>query len=48
MKFCLQLNPQVSIGTATMLPRFDWTPGLPRQDILDSMRLFGERVIQKL
>jgi alkanesulfonate monooxygenase SsuD/methylene tetrahydromethanopterin reductase-like flavin-dependent oxidoreductase (luciferase family) len=31
-----------------MLVRFDWTPGLPQEEILQSMRLFGERVIQKL
>jgi alkanesulfonate monooxygenase SsuD/methylene tetrahydromethanopterin reductase-like flavin-dependent oxidoreductase (luciferase family) len=36
------------IGTAIMLPRFDWTPGLPQEDILESMRLFGEQVIQRL
>jgi alkanesulfonate monooxygenase SsuD/methylene tetrahydromethanopterin reductase-like flavin-dependent oxidoreductase (luciferase family) len=36
------------LGTATMLPRFDWTPGLAQEDILESMRRFGERVIQKL
>jgi alkanesulfonate monooxygenase SsuD/methylene tetrahydromethanopterin reductase-like flavin-dependent oxidoreductase (luciferase family) len=31
-----------------MLVRFDWTPGLPQEEILQSMRLFGEKVIQKL
>ena len=31
-----------------MLVRFDWTPGLPQEEILTSMRLFGEKVIQKL
>ena len=31
-----------------MLPRFDWTPGLPQDEILASMRLFGEEVIQQL
>jgi len=31
-----------------MLPRFDWTPGLPQDEILASMRLFGEKVIQQL
>ncbi|HEY7248681.1 MAG TPA: LLM class flavin-dependent oxidoreductase [Xanthobacteraceae bacterium] len=31
-----------------MLVRFDWTPGLAQEEILKSMRLFGERVIQKL
>jgi alkanesulfonate monooxygenase SsuD/methylene tetrahydromethanopterin reductase-like flavin-dependent oxidoreductase (luciferase family) len=36
------------LGTSYMLPRFDWTPGLPQNEILASMRLFGERVIQKL
>jgi alkanesulfonate monooxygenase SsuD/methylene tetrahydromethanopterin reductase-like flavin-dependent oxidoreductase (luciferase family) len=36
------------LGTSTMLVRFDWTPGLPQEEILTSMRLFGEKVIQKL
>lgn len=36
------------LGTSYMLPRFDWTPGLPQEEILASMRLFGEKVIQKL
>ena len=36
------------LGVAYMLPRFDWTPGLGQEDILASMRLFGEKVIQKL
>lgn len=36
------------LGITHMLPRFDWTPGLPQSEILASMRLFGERVIQKL
>lgn len=36
------------LGISYMLPRFDWTPGLPQDEILASMRLFGERVIQKL
>ena len=36
------------LGIAYMLPRFDWTPGLPQDQILASMRLFGEKVIQKL
>jgi len=36
------------LGVSYMLPRFDWTPGLPQEEILDSMRLFGENVIQKL
>src|SRR5687768_10553161 len=36
------------LGIAYMLPRFDWTPGLPQSEILASMRLFGENVIQKL
>jgi hypothetical protein len=31
-----------------MLVRFDWTPGLEQDDILTSMRLFGEKVIQKI
>jgi alkanesulfonate monooxygenase SsuD/methylene tetrahydromethanopterin reductase-like flavin-dependent oxidoreductase (luciferase family) len=36
------------LGASYMLPRFDWTPGLPQAEILASMRLFGEKVIQKL
>lgn len=36
------------LGATYMLVRFDWTPGLPQQEILKSMRLFGEKVIQKL
>jgi len=36
------------LGVDYILPRFDWTPGLPQEEILNSMRLFGERVIQKL
>ncbi len=36
------------LGTNYMLVRFDWTPGLPQDEILQSMRLFGEKVIQKL
>jgi alkanesulfonate monooxygenase SsuD/methylene tetrahydromethanopterin reductase-like flavin-dependent oxidoreductase (luciferase family) len=36
------------LGVSYMLPRFDWTPGLPQGEILASMRLFGEKVIQKL
>jgi alkanesulfonate monooxygenase SsuD/methylene tetrahydromethanopterin reductase-like flavin-dependent oxidoreductase (luciferase family) len=36
------------LGTDHMLPRFDWTPGLPQDEILASMRLFGEKVIQRL
>jgi alkanesulfonate monooxygenase SsuD/methylene tetrahydromethanopterin reductase-like flavin-dependent oxidoreductase (luciferase family) len=36
------------LGVAYMLPRFDWTPGLGQEDILASMRLFGEKVIQKI
>lgn len=35
------------LGTTYMLVRFDWTPGLPQEEILASMRLFGEKVIQK-
>jgi hypothetical protein len=31
-----------------MLARFDWTPGLPQEEIIASMRLFGEKVIHKL
>jgi alkanesulfonate monooxygenase SsuD/methylene tetrahydromethanopterin reductase-like flavin-dependent oxidoreductase (luciferase family) len=36
------------LGVGYMLPRFDWTPGLGQEDILASMRLFGEKVIPKL
>jgi len=36
------------LGISYMLPRFDWTPGLPQDEILVSMRRFGEKVIQKL
>jgi len=36
------------LGISYMLPRFDWTPGLPQEEILAAMRLFGEQVIQKL
>jgi alkanesulfonate monooxygenase SsuD/methylene tetrahydromethanopterin reductase-like flavin-dependent oxidoreductase (luciferase family) len=36
------------LATDYILPRFDWTPGLSQDEILKSMRLFGEKVIQKL
>ena len=36
------------LGVSYLLPRFDWTPGLPQAEILASMRRFGEKVIQKL
>jgi alkanesulfonate monooxygenase SsuD/methylene tetrahydromethanopterin reductase-like flavin-dependent oxidoreductase (luciferase family) len=36
------------LGVNYFLPRFDWTPGLPQEEILASMKLFGEQVIQKL
>ena len=36
------------LGVSYMLPRFDWTPGLAQEEILASMRLFGEKVIQRL
>ena len=39
---------EARLGTNYMLVRFDWTPGLPQKEILSSMRLFGEKVIQKL
>jgi alkanesulfonate monooxygenase SsuD/methylene tetrahydromethanopterin reductase-like flavin-dependent oxidoreductase (luciferase family) len=39
---------QSRLGVDYILPRFDWTPGLPQEEILKSMRLFGEKVIQKL
>lgn len=36
------------LGATHMLARFDWTPGLPQEEILASMRLFGEKVIQRI
>lgn len=39
---------QSRLGVGYFLPRFDWTPGLPQDEILASMRLFGEKVIQRL
>ena len=39
---------QSRLGVDYILPRFDWTPGLPQEEILNSMRLFGEKVIQRL
>ncbi|MGH7930226.1 MAG: LLM class flavin-dependent oxidoreductase, partial [Candidatus Binatia bacterium] len=39
---------EARLGVTYMLPRFDWTPGLRQEEILASMRLFGEKVIQKL
>jgi len=36
------------LGASRLLCRFDWTPGLPQEEILAGMRLFGEKVIQKL
>ena len=36
------------LGASRLLCRFDWTPGLPQKEILAAMRLFGEKVIQKL
>jgi len=36
------------LGATHLLVRFDWTPGLPQEEILASMQLFGEKVIQKL
>jgi alkanesulfonate monooxygenase SsuD/methylene tetrahydromethanopterin reductase-like flavin-dependent oxidoreductase (luciferase family) len=39
---------QSRLGTDYILPRFDWTPGLPQEEILTSMRLFGEKVVQQL
>jgi alkanesulfonate monooxygenase SsuD/methylene tetrahydromethanopterin reductase-like flavin-dependent oxidoreductase (luciferase family) len=44
-----QLNEyRERLGTAYILPRFDWTPGLAQEEILASMRLFGDKVIQRL
>ncbi len=39
---------EARLGITTMLPRFDWTPGLTQEEILSSMRLFGDKVIRKL
>jgi alkanesulfonate monooxygenase SsuD/methylene tetrahydromethanopterin reductase-like flavin-dependent oxidoreductase (luciferase family) len=39
---------QERLGTTYILVRFDWTPGLPQEEILSSMRLFGEKVIPKV
>ena len=39
---------EARLGVGYMLPRFDWTPGLAQDEILASMKLFGERVIQRL
>jgi alkanesulfonate monooxygenase SsuD/methylene tetrahydromethanopterin reductase-like flavin-dependent oxidoreductase (luciferase family) len=36
------------LGTDYLLVRFDWTPGLAQDEILSSMRLFGEKIIQKI
>jgi alkanesulfonate monooxygenase SsuD/methylene tetrahydromethanopterin reductase-like flavin-dependent oxidoreductase (luciferase family) len=36
------------LGATYMLVRFDWTPGLPQEEILASMRLFGEKVIHRI
>lgn len=36
------------MGTTAMLVRFDWTPGLAQEEILASMRLFGDKVIQRM
>jgi alkanesulfonate monooxygenase SsuD/methylene tetrahydromethanopterin reductase-like flavin-dependent oxidoreductase (luciferase family) len=36
------------LGASRLLCRFDWTPGLPQEEILAAMRLFGEKVIQTL
>jgi len=33
------------LGTDFILVRFDWTPGLPQEDILSSIDLFGREVI---
>lgn len=34
-----------TLGVAFMLVRFDWTPGLPQEDILAAIELFGCEVI---
>jgi alkanesulfonate monooxygenase SsuD/methylene tetrahydromethanopterin reductase-like flavin-dependent oxidoreductase (luciferase family) len=36
------------LGTDYLLVRFDWTPGLAQEEILTSMKLFGEKVIQRI
>jgi alkanesulfonate monooxygenase SsuD/methylene tetrahydromethanopterin reductase-like flavin-dependent oxidoreductase (luciferase family) len=36
------------LGTDDLLVRFDWTPGLAQEEILTSMKLFGEKVIQRI
>jgi alkanesulfonate monooxygenase SsuD/methylene tetrahydromethanopterin reductase-like flavin-dependent oxidoreductase (luciferase family) len=36
------------LGATYMLVRFDWTPGLPQEEILSSMLLFGGKVIHKI
>ena len=36
------------LGATHMLVRFDWTPGLPQDEILASMKLFGEKVIPRI
>jgi alkanesulfonate monooxygenase SsuD/methylene tetrahydromethanopterin reductase-like flavin-dependent oxidoreductase (luciferase family) len=39
---------EARLGINYMLPRFDWTPGLAQEEILAAMRLFGEKVIERL
>ncbi len=34
-----------TLGITLMLVRFDWTPGLPQEDILSSIEMFGREVI---
>lgn len=45
-----QMNEhEARLGITYILVRFEWTPGLPPQEeIPATMRLFGEKVIQKL
>lgn len=39
---------QDRVGITFMLVRFDWTPGLGQEEIVASMRLFGEKVIPRV
>ena len=41
------LNYRQQLGSNVLFVRFDWTPGLPQKEILESMRLFGEEVIRR-
>lgn len=39
---------EARLGTKWMFVRFDWTPGLGQEEIIEAMRLFGERVIARM